>query len=436
MDSVWCGDALFVNRRLDALTLLAAVAGRTERVLLGPACMGSFALRDPMVFAYEWASLDVISNGRTRLVACAGGGAGPLWEAETAAMGINPDDRRKHMVENMHVLRHLWTKDNEPFEGKFVKFSNITLEPKPIQNPCPIWLATNAERLSSGPGGFRRFGVRADARRQDRRWLDDAFGQSRGLPQLLGFHPEGRPRRRPRHVAASITCCTTTSTSTTTRTRALADSKKFLDLYYGANYSKERLEAWLTYGSPRDCIEHLKRFKDARLQPRHVPDFDHGRPDGAAAARHRRGAAVCVSRYCGSNPARSAVSFQVLISVAISVRNSSGVVPAAVVPCCASLATRSGSRSALFTSELIVATCPSASWLGRGGPAIAPPRSRESRPRWGRQIGQLRIADEPAGRQRRRAVPAWGCGHMPSGDSSTSCTSPVATASAAGAPPR
>src|ERR1700704_6459707 len=79
MDSVWCGDALFVNRRVDALTLLAAVAGRTERVLLGPACMGSFALRNPLVFAYEWASLDVLSNGRTRLVACAGGGAGPLW---------------------------------------------------------------------------------------------------------------------------------------------------------------------------------------------------------------------------------------------------------------------------------------------------------------------------------------------------------------------
>src|ERR1700741_3446236 len=88
IDSIWCGDALFVNRRLDALTLLAAVAGRTKRVLLGPACMGSFALRDPMVFAYEWASLDVLSNGRTRLVVCAGGGAGPLWEAESAALNI------------------------------------------------------------------------------------------------------------------------------------------------------------------------------------------------------------------------------------------------------------------------------------------------------------------------------------------------------------
>src|SRR5262245_30690928 len=67
LDSVWCGDALFVNRRLDALTLLALVAGRTERVLLGPACKGSFALRNPLVFAYEWASLDVLSNGHTRL---------------------------------------------------------------------------------------------------------------------------------------------------------------------------------------------------------------------------------------------------------------------------------------------------------------------------------------------------------------------------------
>src|SRR4030095_2817526 len=90
LDSVWCGDALFVNPRLDALTLLAAVAGRTERVLIGPACMGSFALRHPLVLAYDRGSPDGLSNGRTRLVVCAGGGAGPVWEAETAALGIAP----------------------------------------------------------------------------------------------------------------------------------------------------------------------------------------------------------------------------------------------------------------------------------------------------------------------------------------------------------
>ena len=27
--------------------------------------------------------------------------------------------------------------------------------------------------------------------------------------------------------------------------------------------TKARLEAWLTYGSPRECVAHLKRFKAA-----------------------------------------------------------------------------------------------------------------------------------------------------------------------------
>src|SRR5262249_44434678 len=112
--------------------------------------MGSFALRNPLVFAYEWASLDVLSNGRTRLVVCAdggGGGAGPLGEAGSAALNIAPGERRKRMIENIHVLRHLWTKDNQPFAAQFTQLSNVTLEPKP-QWPCPIWLATNAERLA------------------------------------------------------------------------------------------------------------------------------------------------------------------------------------------------------------------------------------------------------------------------------------------------
>ena len=260
MDSVWCGDALFVNRRLDALTLLAAVAGRTERVLLGPACMGSFPLRDPMVFAYEWASLDVLSSGRTRLVACAGGGAGPLWEAESTALGIEPDQRRKHMVENIHVLRHLWTSDNEPFTGQFHKFANVTLEPKPVQNPCPIWLATNAERLSKGQADFggselalTRVGRIADG------WMTHSVS-----PQ--GFRNSWefilKAAATPAAMCpASTTCSTTTSTSTRTARRRSPNSKKFLDMYYSANYSKERLEAWLTYGSPRDCIEHLRQFK-------------------------------------------------------------------------------------------------------------------------------------------------------------------------------
>lgn len=258
-DSVWCGDALFVNRRLDATMLLAAVAARTRRVLIGPACMGSFALRDPLVFAYEWASLDVLSNGRTRLVACAGGGAGPLWEAESKAMRVSPQDRRKRMLENMRVLRHLWSRDDAAFEGDFVSFAGITLEPKPVQTPCPIWLATNAQRLSLGQadrGGsdlaLRRVATLADG------WMTHSVG------------PEGF--RRSWDFILDVAAANGRDTSAfdnvlyhhinvnDDREASFADSKTFLDLYYGANYSRERVESWLTYGTPADCIAGIRRY--------------------------------------------------------------------------------------------------------------------------------------------------------------------------------
>ncbi len=258
-DSVWCGDALFVNRRLDALTLLAAIAGRTQRVLLGPACMGSFALRNPLVLAYEWASLDVLSNGRTRLVACAGGGAGPLWDAESAALSIAPGERRKRMIENISVLRHLWSRDDEPFAGEFTKFSNVTLEPKPVQSPCPIWLATNAARLSKGQtdaGGSElalgRVGKVADG------WMThsvspDGFRRSWDFILAAG-------RANGRDTSAFDNVLYHHINVNDDKRSALADSKKFLDLYYSADYSEERVQAWLTYGSPRDCIDHLQQF--------------------------------------------------------------------------------------------------------------------------------------------------------------------------------
>ncbi len=111
--------------------------------------MGSFALRDPRVFAYEWASLDVISGGRTILAVCSGGGAGPAWNAETEAMGIPAAERRGRMIENIAVPRHLWTTNDTPFKGQFLRFDPITMERKPLRSLCPIWLTTNAGRLGN-----------------------------------------------------------------------------------------------------------------------------------------------------------------------------------------------------------------------------------------------------------------------------------------------
>ena len=70
--SVWVGDSLGAKPRPDSLTLLGALASVTKRLRLGVGCMASFPVRDPLVFAYQWGTLDLLSSGRMLLAACTG----------------------------------------------------------------------------------------------------------------------------------------------------------------------------------------------------------------------------------------------------------------------------------------------------------------------------------------------------------------------------
>ncbi len=258
-DNLWAGDALFANQRLDALTLLAALAGRTSRVTLGTACMGSFALREPRAFAYEWASLDVISGGRTRLSVCAGGGGGAAWDKESRAMGFPATERRARMIENMAVLRHLWTTDETPFEGRFTRFEGITLLPKPIQAPCPIWLTTNAGRLGNGQpdAGGSSFALKRAGRLADG-WMTHSVSPD-GFRQSLDIVLQaGRDAGRDMADFDNVLCHHININEDADA--ALADAKGYLDGYYGANYTPKRLKAWGVYGSPAQCIANLRGF--------------------------------------------------------------------------------------------------------------------------------------------------------------------------------
>src|SRR5256885_13062612 len=73
-DGIWVGDNLLSKPRAEALVILSAIAARTQWVRLGTICLASFTLRDPLLLALQWASLDVLSHGRTVLAVCIGGG--------------------------------------------------------------------------------------------------------------------------------------------------------------------------------------------------------------------------------------------------------------------------------------------------------------------------------------------------------------------------
>jgi alkanesulfonate monooxygenase len=120
---------------LEPMTLLAALAGVTRTIRLGTMVL-VLPLRNPVYFAKEWASLDLLSGGRSIL------GIGVGWhEEEFALMNVPYRERGRRIEECLEVVRALWAGDRVTYEGKYYRFRDLTIDPKPAQKPHPpIWV--------------------------------------------------------------------------------------------------------------------------------------------------------------------------------------------------------------------------------------------------------------------------------------------------------
>lgn len=173
--SVWVGDSLFGKPRLESVTLLAGLAARTRRVRLGPACMASFTLRDPVLLAYQWASLDILAEGRTVMVGCTGIVPQAGYELEAAVYQLDNRDRVGRLIEWITILKRLWTEDDVTFEGKHYRFQGVTIEPKPAARPRPpIWIANSRDSGIASSATMTSGVVSAAAPRQFIRWACSA----------------------------------------------------------------------------------------------------------------------------------------------------------------------------------------------------------------------------------------------------------------------
>src|ERR1700682_5180064 len=142
LDSVWVSDSLLAKPRPEAITLLAAMATRTERVTLGTACLASFPIRDPILLATQWATLDQLASGRTILAVCSGLVEQSGAQVEAELYGVSNAHRIGRLEEGIDVLRLLWTQNDVSYQGRHFHLDHVTVEPKPLQKPCPtIWIA-------------------------------------------------------------------------------------------------------------------------------------------------------------------------------------------------------------------------------------------------------------------------------------------------------
>jgi probable F420-dependent oxidoreductase len=125
---------------LEPIPALGFLAGVTKRVRLGTWVL-VLPHRNAIVTAKMFATLDVLSGGRVML------GAGIGWmEEEITLLGAPFKQRSALSDEYLRAMKELWTNPDPQFEGKFVRFSGIKCEPKPLQKPLPVWIGGHSPR--------------------------------------------------------------------------------------------------------------------------------------------------------------------------------------------------------------------------------------------------------------------------------------------------
>jgi alkanesulfonate monooxygenase SsuD/methylene tetrahydromethanopterin reductase-like flavin-dependent oxidoreductase (luciferase family) len=259
---VWVGDNLLSKPRVESIVTLSALATKTKRVKLGTVCLASFPLREPILFALQWASLDILAEGRTILVVCNGGSDkfGPQYAHELEVMGVTSRERVGRVVEGIKILRGLWGDGPFTHSGKYHQFADVDLQPKPIQKPMPIHLAVNPPAAEVDDATLdrvlRRVATHADGWQTDGTPVD-AFRQR--FDTILCYVDElGRDTSNfdsSLHMMVNIN---------EDEDKAFEEASTFLGSYYGAGMiSRERAETWIACGSPQSVIDKIATYIEA-----------------------------------------------------------------------------------------------------------------------------------------------------------------------------
>jgi probable F420-dependent oxidoreductase len=129
----------------DPLIVLSCIAAHTTRIRLGTSVL-ILPYRNPIATAKMLATLDRMSGGRV----IAGVGVG--WnEAEFSALGVPFHERGARTTEYLRLWQACWAPGEVSFEGRFLSFANMHVNPKPLQQPHPpIWVG------GSSPAALRR----------------------------------------------------------------------------------------------------------------------------------------------------------------------------------------------------------------------------------------------------------------------------------------
>lgn len=119
------------HNMLDAAVTMGAVAGATATLKLGTSVLIA-PYRNPLSDARQFATVDLLSNGRLML----GVGAGWMKE-EFDVLGLPYAERGAMANECIEIFKRSWTSEVVNFRGRFYDFAGVSMDPKPLQKPRP-----------------------------------------------------------------------------------------------------------------------------------------------------------------------------------------------------------------------------------------------------------------------------------------------------------
>jgi probable LLM family oxidoreductase len=129
--------------------ILAAAAARTKKIRLTSA-VTVLSAADPVRVFQEFATLDLISQGRAEIVA----GRGSFIESYPL-FGLKLEDYDSLFAEKLDLLLTIRESTNVHWSGKHrAALTGQAIYPRPLQNPLPIWIG-----VGGTPESFARAGL-------------------------------------------------------------------------------------------------------------------------------------------------------------------------------------------------------------------------------------------------------------------------------------
>jgi probable F420-dependent oxidoreductase len=169
-----------IDQAMAPFTALAAAAAVTTTLRLGSYVMCQ-DLRNPVVLSKEFATLDVLSDGRAEI------GLGAGWrERDYQQAGIpfrSRPERFGRFEEYVELVRGLTGGSLVTYEGRYFSAAGVQCIPAPVQQPVPLLI-----------GGSRRRSLELAARRADTVSIAPATGAGGNRISFRDFEVDTRVR--------------------------------------------------------------------------------------------------------------------------------------------------------------------------------------------------------------------------------------------------